>query len=45
MPKVPKTEAAYLFLIIKTTERSETIIVGTLGNSVHFRHLLRAALR
>jgi hypothetical protein len=36
---MPKIEVFYLFKIIKLAERSETIILGTLGILVHFRHL------
>jgi hypothetical protein len=46
MPKVPKIKASYLFLIIKTTERSESItlgildILGTLGISNSYKKIL-----
>jgi len=36
---MPKIEVFYLFKIVKLAERSETIILGTLGILVHFRHL------
>jgi hypothetical protein len=39
-----KIKVFYLFLNIKTTEQSDTIILGILGIS-NFRHLLRELIR
>ncbi len=42
MPNPP--EADYLFQSLKTIERSETLILGTLGILVHFRHLFSTTI-
>ena len=38
VPKRPKVKEVYLFKFLRSTERSEAIILGTLGILEHFRH-------